>query len=72
MQCKSLFSPGETIYKNFQSLFSGKNKKKYFKMSFAEILPSMQSIKDRCGMEKRYSFILSKYHDHIKDVYFFI
>ena len=43
MSCK-LF-PGETICMTCQSLFSGKNKKKYFEVSSAEIIPSMLSVK---------------------------
>ena len=43
ISCK--LSPLETICMNCQSLFSGKNKKKkYFKMSSADILPRVQRI----------------------------
>ena len=36
----------ETICLKFQILFSGKNKKKYFKMPSAKLLPIMLSVND--------------------------
>ena len=35
----------ETIYMKCQILFSGRNKKKYFNMSSAKILPRLLSVK---------------------------
>ena len=66
MSCK--LSPQETVCMKCQSLFSGKNKKKYFKISFIEIFPSMPNAESWCESPSsiKYMLLIFSYHVHPK------